>query len=75
MRGAARFSMGMTAPRRCPSRERAGTGLVDVPAVLHCPHLPCGAVGVRAKNFCLKQGLEGPPLYPHSLRLGLPAAS
>lgn len=43
--------------RRCPRRERAGTGLFDVPAVLHCGLLG-GAVAAGAKVFCLRQGLE-----------------
>ena len=57
MRGAAAFGLCLKPLRRCPSLERAGTGLVDVPAVLHCG-LIGGAVGSGAKVFCLRQGLE-----------------
>ena len=74
MRGALGFSMCLKALRECASLERAGIGLVDAPAVLHC-RLPCHAVGADAKVFCLKHGLEESPLDPHSLMLGLPAAS
>ena len=69
----ARSGSCLKALRECASLERAGTGRVDVPVVLHC-RLPCHAVGTDAKVFCLKHGLEESPLDPHSLMLGWPAS-